>query len=103
MKDVFTEAKTSRAKMIARTETVGAANFGSQESYEQAGVEEKEWLATLDDRVRDSHAALDGDVVGLNETFNNGLAYPGDPTGDAGEIINCRCTLVPVVPEPEYV
>lgn len=103
VKDVFTEAKTSRAKMIARTETVGAANFGSQESYEQAGVEEKEWLATLDDRVRDSHAALDGDVVGLNETFNNGLAYPGDPTGDAGEIINCRCTLVPVVPEPEYV
>lgn len=94
---VFGEASDVRSMRIARTETTGAANFGAQESYTQAGVEKQEWLATLDSRVRDTHAALDGDVVEIGDKFNNGLRYPGDPAGDVSEIVNCRCTLVPVI------
>ena len=83
---------------IARTETTGTANFATQESYKQSGVVEgMEWLATLDGRVRDSHAMMDGEVVGLDETFSNDLEFPGDPSGDPAETCNCRCTTLPTI------
>ena len=59
-------------------------------------VEKKEWLATMDDRTRESHADLNGEVRELDKDFSNGLAYPGEPSGDPEEIINCRCTILPV-------
>lgn len=27
--------------------------------------------------------------------------YPGDPGGDPGEVYNCRCTMISVLPETE--
>ena len=56
------------------------------------------WMATLDSRTRDSHRQLDGEVVGDDGKFSNGLRYPGDPTGPASEVWNCRCTLVASIP-----
>lgn len=53
----------------------------------------KFWMATLDNRTRDSHAMLDGVSVPLNETFDNGLERPRDPKGEPAEICNCRCTM----------
>ncbi len=83
---------------IARTETTAASNFGTIEAYKQSNVvEKKEWLATLDARVRDSHARLDGEQVNLIDRFSNGLEYPGDPSGQIEEIVNCRCTMVSVL------
>jgi hypothetical protein len=41
--------------------------------------------------------AVDGQVVAVNSSFSNGLDYPGDQKGDAGDVINCRCTLLPVI------
>lgn len=93
-------AKDVRAPMIARTETTGAANFATEEGYRQTGVvSEKEWVATLDSRVRDTHAATDGETVPLGDKFSIGLEYPGDPSGDISTIINCRCTMIPVIDE----
>jgi SPP1 gp7 family putative phage head morphogenesis protein len=96
--NVFDIATSSRTEMIARTEVISASNAGAEMAYEQSGVvEKKQWLAAQDDRVRESHAAIDGEVVGLNEHFSNGLAFPGDPSGPPEEVIQCRCTLIPVV------
>ena len=53
----------------------------------------KFWMATLDNRTRDSHAMLDGVSVPLNDTFDNGLERPRDPNGAPAEICNCRCTM----------
>lgn len=42
-----------------------------------------------DDHVRESHENVDGQIVEIGETFENGLRYPGDPAGDPSETINC--------------
>ena len=97
---VFTDATKRRATMIARTEVLGASNFGAYESYVQSEVvKEKEWLTTIDGRERPSHAAINGQIRKLKQTFSNGLMQPGDMAGSAAEVINCRCTLLPLVEE----
>lgn len=53
----------------------------------------KIWMATLDNRTRDSHAMLDGKEISIDDIFDNGLEYPRDPNGEPAEICNCRCTL----------
>ena len=52
----------------------------------------KQWDATLDGRTRDSHRRVDGEIRELDEKFSNGLMFPGDPSGGAAEVVNCRCT-----------
>ena len=92
-----------RASMrTARTAMTSAQNAGRTDAYRRAsgmGIRvRKQWLATLDQRTRHSHRRLDGEVVGLDERFSNGLEYPGDPSGAGSEVYNCRCTLVPDLP-----
>ena len=97
---VYEEFPVYRAETIARTEATGANNKGFIESYGQSGVANaKEWIATFDTRTRDSHAEQDGEIVGLDETFSNGLDYPGDPSGDPAETIHCRCVIGPAFQE----
>jgi len=83
-----------RAERIARTEVISASNMSSQAGAQATGLElNKEWIAYLDENTRESHAALNGSVVDMNEQFSNGLDVPGDASGDAEEVINCRCTV----------
>lgn len=91
-----------RAHIIARTETHTAANFGAQEAAELTGLDMKrEWVSSMDDRTRDTgdadHVAADGQVVGMKEPFQvsgEALMFPGDPSGSAANVINCRCSVV---------
>ena len=86
----------------ARTMVTGAQNGGRQKSYEEAeamGIKiQKEWMSAKDNRVRDSHAQLNGVRVRYNKTFPNGCRYPGDPSGRPEEVYNCRCTMVAITP-----
>jgi len=67
-------AKTSRAEMIAHTETSKALNFGTLESYKQSEVvEKKEWLVNDPCPICTPMA---GEVVKLDEAFSNGLDAP---------------------------
>lgn len=96
-----------QAVRTARTLVTGAENSGRQDSYERAvdmGIDlQKMWVATLDERTRDSHVILDGEIVNVEETFSNGLMGPGDQsTGDPAEYINCRCTTVSVIDGMRY-
>ena len=54
----------------------------------------KQWDAALDDRTRESHQMVDGEIREIDEPFSNGLMYPGDPKGSAEEVIHCRCALL---------
>lgn len=90
------------AERIARTEAHAATEGGawsSQQAWQEASGEElfHQWIATSDERTRPTHAAASGQRVPLDEPFIVGgatLQYPGDPNGDAAEIINCRCSTL---------
>jgi HK97 family phage portal protein len=96
VRDIYNMA-SNRSVMIARTETVGAVNGGSQLYYESEGIRKKEWLTARDEIVRESHRHLDGQVVPVTASFENGLDFPGDSSGRPEDVINCRCSLAPVI------
>lgn len=90
-----------RATALARTDMIGLANGASQTAATEAfaGRDDvlKVWLATEDDRTRETHADANGQEVPLNEYFTVGgyqAMYPGDPELPDEEVINCRCTII---------
>ena len=92
-----------QAMRIARTETTAAANRAALVAGEVSGfIMQKIWISKIDKRTRRKppsefdHVDMNLVRVGLNEKFNvNGdlLDYPGDPSGEASDVINCRCTV----------
>lgn len=100
-----TDLAAPRAEVIARTEVNAAANAGSVEEMRALGLRAtKTWLASGGARTRASHAEADGQTVALDEPFEVGglsLDFPGDPGGDPGETINCRCTTTFEVADDE--
>ena len=96
-----TDMNRNAAIRNARTAVTGAQNAGRQASYERAaemGIKvRKKWVATIDNRTRHSHAALDGKIVAYNEKFRSILGsemmYPGDREGKPADVYNCRCTV----------
>lgn len=109
-----TERWPNRAVVVARTETLGAMNAGRSDAFDAVATDiggdfEQMWLATDDDRTRKSHRDADGQRVPLGTPFTIGaepslgldgvkLMRPGDPTGPAHEVIQCRCTTLLVQP-----
>jgi SPP1 gp7 family putative phage head morphogenesis protein len=89
------------AVRYARTAMTAAQNAGRVGSYKRArdlGIDVSEqWLAVHDSTTRNSHRRLDGEIRPIGERFSNGLMYPGDPSGKASEVWNCRCTLAPTL------
>ena len=101
-----TDMDNRAAVRNARTMCTGAQNAGRLDRYHEAeelGIKlDKEWMATLDERTRDSHRHLDREVVPVDEPFSNKLMYPGDPDGEPAEVYNCRCTMVSKIRGHEY-
>lgn len=89
---------TSRAVTIARTESHAAAQAGQLDVATASGVVKKKvWVSAEDDRTRPGHAEADGQEVDIDEPFivdGEELMFPGDPSGSAGNVINCRCAVV---------
>jgi uncharacterized protein with gpF-like domain len=85
----------NQATRIARTEghriVETAANNAQHKAKDRGADIVKIWDASLDSKTRPSHARVDGEVRELDEKFSNGLKFPGDPSGEAAEVINCRC------------
>ena len=92
------EMNKTQAIRSARTLVTGAENKGRLDSHKRAEEDgiilEEKWVATKDGRTRHSHAMLNGETKKTNETFSNGLEYPGDPSGRPEEVYNCRCTMM---------
>lgn len=86
------------AMRIARTEGHRIQTKASMDACKKAESKGadivKQWDASLDDKTRDSHRLVNREIRELDEPFSNGLMYPSDPSGDASEVINCRCALL---------
>ena len=96
----------NRARTVARTETMGAVNAGVFRGAELDAAERgdpapfKQWISTEDTRTRPTHVDADRQRTLLREPFIVGgaqLLFPGDPRGAAAEVINCRCSIIPIV------
>jgi hypothetical protein len=96
-----------RGEMIGRTESLRALNAAQYEALRQAvdggaipaTAVRRVWRSASDLRVRDTHRALNGDSVGLDEAFRSPsgavLRFPGDPQAPISETANCRCWVQP--------
>ncbi len=91
-----------RAETIARKETITSLHTAQEMAMQQAigsGVVDRStvtyvWRTAHDNRVRDTHRPMAGQVRAEGKPFITGggahLLYPGDPSGPAAEVINCR-------------
>ena len=85
----------TRAQLIARTETTGAANFGRYNQFLEDGIYSGIWHSPNPANARPHHQELNGRERNLGEEFGYGLKFPGDPNADVSELANCNCILLP--------
>lgn len=92
----------ARARVIARTEMIGAARAGQNDSDRQSGlVIGKIWRSAKQDRTRPGHRKAHDQTVAFDEPFlvenSKGevekMMYPGDSSlgASASNVIQCRC------------
>jgi hypothetical protein len=99
----------SRAQTIARTETHAASQASAQATAEALDLQMvRVWVSAQGERTRSiadgaqfDHDGANGQRVGMNEpftitgvNFDEQIMYPGDPSGSAANVINCRCCVV---------
>lgn len=93
-----------RAETIARTEALRSVHEGHEDMMQQAFDEgvvdpeqvQRKWVTAGDERVRESHSALNGQLRAPGEVwqgFEGALRFPGDPFAPPAETISCRCVL----------
>lgn len=90
----------SMATRAARTAMTSAENSGRRDSYWRAkrlGIQlEQQWLATTDERTRETHRLLDGQHVPVTSYFRPegygaeySIRFPGDPAARGDMTWNC--------------
>lgn len=84
----LTKARVQIA-FVARDSTYTLNGDLSRILYENAGVEQYQWITQLDERVRPTHASKHGRIFFWTE--------PPADTGHPGHDWNCRCIADPVV------
>lgn len=93
------EINKSRALTIARTESIGASNAGSDAGASALNIPlKKTWQAAFIN-TRDSHSNASGQVRSFDSPFTVGgfqMARPHDGSlgAPAEEIVNCRCVSI---------
>lgn len=87
-------ASYSRAKQLIRTETNYVYNQGTLQGYEAAGLEEYQFLATLDMRTSEDCQSLDGKRFKIKDA-QPGLNFP--PMHP-----NCRSTTIPYFADIDF-
>lgn len=94
---VFDVAEDSRSAEAALTAVTFAAGFGAVEAARQrTSRARKRWVVTSGN-PRAAHAAMDGEEVGIDDVFSNGLRWPGAYNGDPDETAGCQCELEIIV------
>lgn len=91
-----------RSEMVAVTEITRAYAVGNQTAWRRSGIiKEMRWRTANDERVCPVCGALNGEVVGVDGSFSDGLGdeldrYRGTFTLPPAHV-RCRCFVSPVV------
>lgn len=100
LEDVFVKMETSRGEVTTTTLHATLLAFAGVEAAKQvaraAGGQEgpaKAWKTwqVRSSNPRDSHAAMNGQRVPVDENFSNGANWPGDPVLGADGVAGCMC------------
>lgn len=88
-----------RALFNAENTANDALNYGDFQDAIAAGYTRKKWVTERDNKVRDTHRQVEGEIIGIDEYFLVGgslMRFPKDYelAWDAPEeTVNCRCTM----------
>lgn len=95
-----TEQSYRQARRVAQTERNRVQSQGRNQAIHEAaeiGLEmKKQWIARLRN-TRDLHLKTHLEIVNEGDKFSNGLEFPGDPNGEAKNVVNCFCLIKPIV------
>lgn len=91
--DLFDGYATTRAPVVATSETTALSGFATQEAVEKAGVAASKTWRTTSKSPRPSHARISGESVPVGAEFSNGAQFPGDRTLPPNERMGCRCEM----------
>lgn len=91
---VFDVAEESRAAASGMTAAATFVGFGLVEGPRQTRPKARKRWQVNSGNPRASHASLNGEEVGIDEEFSNGMPWPGSFTGDVEEVAGCQCSVV---------
>lgn len=83
------ESGRAAALRVVRTEYANAIETAVKDDYEEFGVDQYQFMATLDDRTSDICGSLDGEIFDVKDA-QEGVNYP--PMHP-----NCRSTTIPYI------
>lgn len=101
--DVFEKRESKDAETFGRSLATAVSGWALVEAVHQAqrqGYEkkvEKEWETGPNSRP--SHAAMNGQRVGIDEKFSNGAEWPGDDNLSPDESCGCNCSTNVIITE----
>lgn len=89
------------AMRVLRTERTHIESLAMQdtamEHYKATGVRSRKRWRCIFRNSRDSHMAMDGQTVFIDEDFTlpsgGAISYPGDSRAGAAEVCNCQCYM----------
>ena len=88
----------SKAELLARDQVLKLNGELTHHLQVAAGIDEYVWTTSGDERVRETHAELDGS----RQRWDTPPVVSEDGrTGHPGDDFQCRCTAFPVLPELE--
>lgn len=107
IKKATTGLSDSKCALLARDQIGKAQSSISQMQMEEIGLEMYIWSTSNDDRVRDSHAVMEGLLCRWDDptvySDDGGKTWKDRPSGavllHAGQDIQCRCVALAYFPE----
>lgn len=101
---VFEAREGSQSNLFGRSLAIAVAGWAATheapQQAQQQGIEktvEKRWITG--DNPREEHAAMNGEIVPIDEEFSNGCYWPGDDNGDPDTTCGCNCSTEVIITE----
>lgn len=101
--EVFEKREGKDADIFGQALATTVANWATIEAVHQAQDQgytkkvEKEWVTGPN--ARDTHIAMNGQRVGIDDNFSNGARWPGDDNLSPAESCGCNCSTEVIITE----